>query len=141
MRCLATLNMTGHMHDFEFPPSRDSALDVRTGAAAVVQCPDRMCPASGSSSRFPSTARPVDSGFKRMRVQARQIYAFCHAAELDWNGPALDAAANGISFILNHGWLPDGGWATRLGTKGQQIDSLAVRVRTGVRAVRLRVVL
>ena len=38
------------------------------------------------------TGRPLDPGFKRIRVQARQIYTFCHAVELGWQGPALEAA-------------------------------------------------
>jgi N-acylglucosamine 2-epimerase/mannose-6-phosphate isomerase len=64
----------------------------------------------------------LDPGFKRMRVQARQVYVFCHAAELGWNGPAVEAARNGIEFILKYGWLPEGGWAFKLGSDGEQID-------------------
>ncbi len=67
---------------------------------------------------------PVDPGFKRMRVQARQVYVYCHAAQLGWSGPAKEAAANGISFILDKGWLPDGGWATKLGREGGQLDTV-----------------
>ncbi len=67
--------------------------------------------------------RPVDPGFKRMRVQARQIYTYCHAATLGWKGPALQAAANGVDFILAHGRLADGGWATKLGPRGEQLDT------------------
>ena len=67
-------------------------------------------------------SKRLDSLFKRTRVQARQVYTFCHAAELGWKGPAIEAARNGINFIIRHAWLPDGGWARKLGPHGEMID-------------------
>jgi mannose/cellobiose epimerase-like protein (N-acyl-D-glucosamine 2-epimerase family) len=66
--------------------------------------------------------KPVDLGFKRMRVQARQVYTFCHAAELGWDGPARASAAHGIDFIRRHGWMEGGGWARRFADDGRQLD-------------------
>ena len=68
--------------------------------------------------------RPMDVGFKRMRVQARQIYTFCHAVELGWQGPAREAVENGLSFIWTHGWLTGGGWARRFKPDGEQFDTV-----------------
>ncbi|MGB3811117.1 MAG: AGE family epimerase/isomerase [Parvibaculum sp.] len=60
--------------------------------------------------------------FKRVRVQARQIYVFSHASLLSWQGPALEAARNGLEFVLRHGWLAEGGWALKLGPEGGIVD-------------------
>lgn len=54
--------------------------------------------------------RPEPDADRRMRVQARQVYAFSHAHLLgapDW---ALSAAQGGFAFLTAHGWGPDGGW-------------------------------
>src|SRR5271165_7168847 len=66
--------------------------------------------------------RPSDPGFKRTRVQARQIYVFSHAHRLGWNGPAGEAASRGLDFLLAQAWLPEGGWARRLGRRGGILD-------------------
>ena len=79
-------------------------------------------PRGGFVEQLDLAGKPLDPGFKRMRVQARQIYTFCHAAELGWPGPGLQTAKVGIDFILAHGWLPEGGWASRVGPVGESID-------------------
>jgi mannose/cellobiose epimerase-like protein (N-acyl-D-glucosamine 2-epimerase family) len=80
-------------------------------------------PRGGFVEQLDLSGTPVDPGFKRMRVQARQVYVFCHAAELGWTGPAIGLAKSGIDFILENGWLDEGGWAFKLGDHGQQIDT------------------
>jgi mannose/cellobiose epimerase-like protein (N-acyl-D-glucosamine 2-epimerase family) len=67
---------------------------------------------------------PADVGFKRMRVQARQIYSFSHAALLGWSDGCAVASA-GYDFITAHGWCDAGGWARRLGPGGGIIDPSA----------------
>lgn len=47
---------------------------------------------------------------KRLRVQARQVFTYCLAADLDWPGPALDIARHGASFLAAHYWHEGGGW-------------------------------
>lgn len=65
--------------------------------------------------------RPADPGFKRVRVQARQIYVFSHAEVAGWRG-GLDAARAGYRFLVDHARLADGGWARRLARDGAMLD-------------------
>jgi mannose/cellobiose epimerase-like protein (N-acyl-D-glucosamine 2-epimerase family) len=69
-------------------------------------------------------ARPAEVDFKRLRVQARQVYVFSHAY-INGYGPGLDAAANGWAFIRDHGWVADGNWARVLGRHGGILDPTA----------------
>ncbi len=64
---------------------------------------------------------PAEVGYKRLRVQARQVYVFSHAALLGFP-PGLEAAANGWRFMRDHGWLATGGWARRLDDRGGVLD-------------------
>jgi N-acylglucosamine 2-epimerase/mannose-6-phosphate isomerase len=62
--------------------------------------------------------------FKRVRAQARQVYAFSHAALLGVTGAA--AAADHVwSFLERHARRPDGGWARLLGRDGSVLDPAA----------------
>ncbi len=65
---------------------------------------------------------PAPAGFKRLRVQARQIYVYSHAHVMGWTGPAREIATRGVDFMTAHGWLPDGGWAKTLGERGGVLD-------------------
>jgi mannose/cellobiose epimerase-like protein (N-acyl-D-glucosamine 2-epimerase family) len=62
-----------------------------------------------------------ESPFKRVRVQARQIYVFSHAHQMGWTGPGLERAAAGLGF-LQKGWMPGRGWARVLSPDGDIID-------------------
>ena len=75
-------------------------------------------PGLGFVERVTLDGRSEALSYKRLRVQARQIYVFCHASSLGWPGPALEAARNGMEFATRHAWLPEGGWALKLGTEG-----------------------
>jgi mannose/cellobiose epimerase-like protein (N-acyl-D-glucosamine 2-epimerase family) len=66
----------------------------------------------------------ADSPFKRMRVQARQLYSYAHAAMMGWTG-GLEVARAGYDFIIAHGWRSDGGWAKLLGPSGGVVDDTA----------------
>jgi mannose/cellobiose epimerase-like protein (N-acyl-D-glucosamine 2-epimerase family) len=66
-------------------------------------------------------ARPADVHYKRLRVQARQVYVFSHASLIGYEG-GLEAAANGWRFMCEHAWRPGGGWARRLGRDGGVLD-------------------
>ena len=44
----------------------------------------------------------------RMRVQARQVYAFAEAGRLGWTGPWRDALEHGLDFLVRHATRPDG---------------------------------
>lgn len=67
---------------------------------------------------------PAPVGFKRVRVQARQIYCFCQAAELGWRGDALPLAARAVELLIGSAWLGrDRGWATTLTRDGAVLDA------------------
>ncbi|WP_419730545.1 AGE family epimerase/isomerase [Lichenicola sp.] len=64
---------------------------------------------------------PGEPGFRRMRVQARQLYVFAEAAARGYAGAA--AIADGIHrFMTRHGAAADGGWARLLDPDGQVLD-------------------
>ena len=64
---------------------------------------------------------PAGVPFKRMRVQARQIYVFSHAHHLGLVG-GIDAAADALRFITAEGMRPDGAWVRTLGRRGGVLD-------------------
>lgn len=66
--------------------------------------------------------RPALDADKRMRVQARQIYLFAHAAALGWTGPGRAIAAAGYDFMTRHFWHPDGGWIFSVDRRGRPRD-------------------
>jgi mannose/cellobiose epimerase-like protein (N-acyl-D-glucosamine 2-epimerase family) len=67
---------------------------------------------------------PSHVTYKRMRVQARQIYAYSHAALLGW-APGEQLARDGYAFITRFGERPDGGWARRLSPSGNHVVDAA----------------
>jgi len=77
---------------------------------------DREC--GGFTERLNLTTAAPENPFKRMRVQARQIYVFSHAHLLGWNGPGLELAARAVDFITKNGWTPGRGWARVLARDG-----------------------
>jgi mannose/cellobiose epimerase-like protein (N-acyl-D-glucosamine 2-epimerase family) len=66
-------------------------------------------------------ARRADVPYKRLRVQARQVYVFSHASLLGYD-EGVATAERGWRFVLEHAWLEDGGWASRLGREGGITD-------------------
>lgn len=65
--------------------------------------------------------RPRDPGFKRLRTQARQVYAFSHAHLLGWDGPALEIAETGLGALLGTE-LEGGGYPKTLTARGDVLD-------------------
>jgi mannose/cellobiose epimerase-like protein (N-acyl-D-glucosamine 2-epimerase family) len=66
---------------------------------------------------------PSDPGFKRVRVQGRQLFSFATAALLDWHKDAASIARRGFDFIQGHCQTGDGRWARRLKTDGTILDA------------------
>lgn len=62
---------------------------------------------------------------RRVRVQARQIYAFSHAHILGWSGAGRDRAAQGLDYLLTRAWQPGLGFAHRLERTGRIVDGRA----------------
>lgn len=77
-------------------------------------------PGRGAHEHLCLDGTPAKVEFKRMRVQARQIYTFSHAALLGWqDGERL--ARDGYDFITRCGERPDGGWVRRLSVAGDAV--------------------
>jgi mannose-6-phosphate isomerase len=80
----------------------------------------RDVPGLGVREALTADGAPAPVAFKRMRVQARQIYAFSHAALLGWeDGEAV--AHDAYAFINRAGRRPDGGWVRRLDPAGERV--------------------
>ncbi len=61
--------------------------------------------------------------FKRLVVQARQVYAFSHASILGAGDWALDTATHGLEFMLDKFWDPvHGGWFFTTRLDGAPLD-------------------
>lgn len=71
----------------------------------------------GTAEHLTLNATPARAPFKRMRVQARQIYVFAQAALLGWP-QGRERAQQGYAFILAHGPRPGGGWVRNLAPTG-----------------------
>jgi len=84
----------------------------------------------GFVERLALSGVPDDVDFKRIRVQARQIYVFSHASLIDLN-PARqarwqDAAAQGFDFLTQNYWQgPARGWAKTVTPEGALLDMAA----------------
>jgi len=80
---------------------------------------DRRC--GGFVERLTPDGRPAPDDYKRVLVQARQIYVFSHAHLLGAPGWALDAARHGVAFLTRHYW--DGnGWCHKVTRAGAVLD-------------------
>ncbi|QPC94066.1 AGE family epimerase/isomerase [Mesorhizobium sp. INR15] len=60
---------------------------------------------------------------KRMRTQARQVYAFAVAKARGWEGPADRLISHGIEFMSRNGRTERGGWARTLNVDGSVVDA------------------
>ena len=78
-------------------------------------------PGRGFLEQLTLDGRPKDPGFKRLRTQARQVYAFSHAELLGWDGPARDRADAGWRFLLSTEFS-DGGFPKTLNADGSVQD-------------------
>jgi len=59
---------------------------------------------------------------RRARVQPRQVYAFVHAAELGWAGPAGEIAERGLRYFVEKYRRSDGLYRTLVGVDGAPLD-------------------
>jgi len=74
----------------------------------------------GFIEQFDMAGKDAGAGFRRTRVAARQVYAFCHAHMLGVPG-AAEAASTGVRYILGNGWAR--GVPRRLSRSGEVIDA------------------
>jgi mannose/cellobiose epimerase-like protein (N-acyl-D-glucosamine 2-epimerase family) len=99
----------------------DAALPVwgTAGCDGTADDPARW----GAQEHLAPDGQPARPGFKRMRVQARQLYTFTRAALYGWPGGA--ARARGIYRFMLSGLRTDGGWVCRLTPEGAVLDRTA----------------
>ena len=77
-------------------------------------------PGRGACEHLSVAGSPGGAPFKRLRVQARQIYVYSHAALMGWaDGERL--AREGYDFIARHGQRPGGGWVSKLSPDGTTV--------------------
>lgn len=80
-----------------------------------------ISPEGGSVERLTLAGARDRAGFKRLRVQARQIYVFSHAHLMGM--PSMLAPARAAyDFMVAHGRSPEGGWVYHLGDAGGVVD-------------------
>lgn len=73
--------------------------------------------------RFDLVGNPEDPGFTRTRVQARQLFVYCHA---EWNKlySAPKVRARATDFFLRSAWGgAEKGWSRNIDRNGEIIDS------------------
>ncbi|WP_193369565.1 AGE family epimerase/isomerase [Pelagibius marinus] len=73
--------------------------------------------------KFEPDGTPSTADFTRVRVQARQIYVFSHAAHAGYSGVGLARARQAFDFLEAHAWDREaGGWFQRLRRDGPPLD-------------------
>jgi len=73
--------------------------------------------------KFEPDGRPSGDDYTRVRVQARQIYVFSHAAVAGFSDIGLARAQSAFAFVEHHAWdRPEGGWFHRLRRSGPVQD-------------------
>jgi mannose-6-phosphate isomerase len=65
---------------------------------------------------------PSDVGFKRVRVQGRQLFCFATAALLGWHKDAAAIADHGYAFLKKSCRAGDGRWVRKLKRDGSILD-------------------
>ena len=63
---------------------------------------------------------------RRARLHPRQIYAFAHARELGWKGPATEVVRHGLEFFVAKYYRSDGLIRAVVGETGDAVDESAV---------------
>lgn len=73
--------------------------------------------------KFEPGGRPSEEDYTRVRVQARQIYVFSHAAVAGFSDVGLARAECAFAFLERHAWdSTEGGWFQRLRRNGPPLD-------------------
>jgi mannose/cellobiose epimerase-like protein (N-acyl-D-glucosamine 2-epimerase family) len=115
-------------------PARGQVIDVPSAHAAfkawLFDCALPFWASSGHEGALGAREHlrldgsPPEAPYKRMRVQARQVYVFSQAALFGWReGEAL--ARQGYEFMARRGERGEGGWVRRLSSAGEVIDDAA----------------
>jgi len=73
--------------------------------------------------KFEASGLPSRDDYTRLRVQARQIFVFAHAAAAGYSETGLELATGAYAFLDAHAWDAEkGGWFHRLSRRGAVLD-------------------
>ena len=73
--------------------------------------------------KFEPSGEASREDYTRVRVQARQIYVFSHAAVAGFSDVGLERARSAFAFLEEHAWdRAQGGWFQRLRRSGPPLD-------------------
>lgn len=73
--------------------------------------------------KFEASGLPSRDDYTRVRVQARQIFVFAHAAAAGYSETGLELATSAYAFLDAHAWdAEEGGWFHRLSRRGGVLD-------------------
>ena len=78
----------------------------------------------GFYDKIDQAGRPLPGG-KRLRVQARQVFVYCEAGRLGWEGPWRQAVEGGLAFLRTHYKRPDGLYRRMVSVDGAIEDDRA----------------
>ncbi len=102
----------------------DHAEDWLFGAAAPLWCERGRLSNGLFVEKLTLQGKPARAPL-RLRVQARQIYAFCELGRLGWTGPWRDVAEHGLRRLLETGRRDDGFFIHQFDENGQPADQRA----------------
>ncbi len=75
--------------------------------------------------KFEASGAATSEDYTRVRVQARQIYVFSHAAVAGYSPVGLARARQAFAFLEEHAWdRSEGGWYHRLRRSGPVLDPM-----------------
>ncbi len=102
----------------------DRAQAWMTGAALPLWASAGVDEAGAFHETLDFQGRPDPASARRMRVQARQTYVFCQAAERGWLADARAVAERGCERMIERCWAVDGaaGFIHTLGPDGRPLD-------------------
>ena len=103
----AEMNLVSWMREIALPFWASRGVDSKNG---------------GFVEELQSDGSPSDPGFKRVRVQGRQLFSFATAALLEWHPDAAAISKLGFDFIQRRCRNGEGTWAQRLKTDGSILD-------------------
>lgn len=73
---------------------------------------------------FSRQGEPIDT-FRRLRVQARQIYSVCEIGRLGYSGPWREVVANAVDHLVSKGINSEGRFIHKFDSHGAVIDDRA----------------
>jgi mannose-6-phosphate isomerase len=79
------------------------------------------CARGGFHERLHLDATPTDEP-RRARLHPRQVFAYSHATDLGWTGPAQRALAHGLDFFVAHYKRADGFYRAKVAPDGTPLD-------------------